>query len=73
MKTLQGKKSAWIVQSIADVMAAIENDSNSGWCIKCGANADGIEPDASKYACADCGARQVYGAEQLMLMGLCHE
>ena len=38
-----------------------------GFCVKCGADADGCEPDAERYRCEECGARAVYGAEQLML------
>ena len=73
MKTLQGRKSTWTVPSILDVTQACENDNATGWCVKCGAQADGIEPDARKYECESCGERQVYGCEELMLMGLCHE
>ena len=29
---------------------------------------DSVEPDAEKYKCDDCGARAVYGAEQLLLI-----
>ena len=40
---------------------------NPGFCIACGEEADGCEPDAEKYKCECCGKRAVYGAEQLML------
>lgn len=39
---------------------------NPGICIACGADADGCEPDAERYRCEACGARAVYGAEQLL-------
>lgn len=43
---------------------------NPGFCVACGEEADGCEPDARKYKCEHCGERQVYGAEELlMLMG----
>ena len=40
---------------------------NPGFCIKCGADAEGVEPDAEKYTCESCGAAAVYGAEQLLI------
>jgi hypothetical protein len=41
---------------------------NPGFCVACGAENDGCEPDAEKYPCEICGENQVYGAEQLLLM-----
>jgi hypothetical protein len=38
-----------------------------GFCIACGAEADGCEPDARGYVCEGCGAAAVYGAEELMI------
>ena len=43
---------------------------DSGFCLACGAEPDGVEPDARKHTCPKCGAAKVYGAEQLALMGL---
>lgn len=40
---------------------------NPGFCVACGADADGCEPDARGYECEECGKRSVYGAEELML------
>jgi len=45
-------------------------DSNGGFCIKCGSETYGIEPDAHEYECEECGEKGVYGAEELMMMGL---
>jgi hypothetical protein len=42
----------------------------AGFCIACGAEKDGCEPDARRYACDDCGLPAVYGAETVALMGL---
>lgn len=39
---------------------------NPGFCVACGEEADGCEPDAERYECECCGKRAVYGAEQLM-------
>jgi hypothetical protein len=50
------------------VLAAVEADDNSGFCIGCGAEVCGVEPDARKYECESCGALKVYGAEELLMM-----
>ena len=41
---------------------------NPGICISCGADADGCEPDARNYECESCGQKQVFGAEEILLM-----
>jgi predicted RNA-binding Zn-ribbon protein involved in translation (DUF1610 family) len=43
---------------------------NGGFCTSCGAEVYGIEPDAREYSCEVCGKPTVYGAEELILMGL---
>ena len=40
---------------------------NPGFCTACGADAEGVEPDARGYECEECGAHAVYGAEELLL------
>lgn len=45
-------------------------DSDSGFCTACGAMQDSCEPDARKYHCDECGANEVFGAEELILMRL---
>jgi hypothetical protein len=39
---------------------------NPGFCIACGEEADGCEPDARRYKCEACGERAVYGADELL-------
>lgn len=41
-----------------------------GFCVACGEGADNCEPDARRYKCESCGALEVYGAEELLVMGL---
>jgi predicted RNA-binding Zn-ribbon protein involved in translation (DUF1610 family) len=41
--------------------------ANPGICIACGEETDGCEPDARNYLCDNCGERQVFGAEELLL------
>ena len=52
------------------VTAAVEESmcglDNPGFCIACGEDAEGVEPDARKYECECCGKRAVYGAEELL-------
>ena len=56
------------------IMEAVEDShsslANPGFCVACGEGADGCEPDARNYKCESCGARQVFGAEW-MLMEMC--
>jgi hypothetical protein len=40
-----------------------------GKCRACGAKTDGVEPDARRYRCSACGAHEVYGIEELLVMG----
>lgn len=42
---------------------------NPGFCLACGEEVDGVEPDARGYECEVCGERKVYGAEEVLLMG----
>ena len=58
--------------TLTRVMEAINEDEYPGLCIRCGADTSGVEPDAERYPCDECGAEAVYGAEQLILCGLYH-
>ncbi len=37
-----------------------------GLCVACGEQAYNVEPDAREYPCYHCGARKVYGAQELL-------
>lgn len=54
------------------LLAAIEryrsSTDNPGFCLACGYEQDGCEPDARNYECEECGERQVFGAEEVLLM-----
>lgn len=41
-----------------------------GWCLTCGEEVDGVEPDARKYTCEACEKPTVYGIEELLMMDL---
>ena len=53
------------------VLEAVERHrttlDNPGFCIRCGADAEGVEPDARRCECECCGEPGVYGAEELLL------
>ena len=42
---------------------------NPGFCIFCGEEVEGVEPDAQEYHCECCGEPGVYGAEELLIRG----
>ena len=56
-----------------ELMSAVEESTfglaNIGFCTDCGNSQDGCEPDARNYECESCGANQVYGAMELLIMG----
>ena len=39
-----------------------------GFCLICGLEHGGCEPDARNYKCESCGAEQVFGADELLLV-----
>lgn len=53
---------------LEQIQEAMENQS--GFCIECGAERDGCEPDARNYPCDECGKNKVFGAEELAMMGM---
>jgi len=60
----------------ARVTSAVEREmtslDNPGFCLACGEEAMGVEPDARKYECEYCGAHEVYGASELLIGGMYH-
>ena len=48
------------------VMEAVQEDEMIGFCLDCGHEQDCVEPDARGYTCDYCGAKRVYGAEELL-------
>jgi hypothetical protein len=40
---------------------------NPGFCLICGNEAEGVEPDTRNYVCDSCGAPQVFGADELLI------
>jgi len=56
------------------VMNAAEREmfgtDNPGFCRSCGEEQEGCEPDARNYECEVCGKREVFGAAELLIMGV---
>jgi len=51
-------------------IAAMTNSSGClGYCLDCETEHSEVEPDAERYKCECCEASEVYGAEQIVLMG----
>ena len=49
------------------LIAACESDEYMGFCVACGEEAYGVEPDARRYECESCGEKKVFGAEELLI------
>ena len=56
------------VLELKAVLVACEDGRYKGFCVACGQEKDGVEPDAREYVCDGCDAHQVCGAEELILM-----
>ncbi len=52
------------------LIESAQEDGTCGFCISCGAERLCVEPDAEEYECENCGGPFVYGAEQIILIGL---
>jgi hypothetical protein len=53
--------------TLEQVLEAVESGNNLGFCLACGGEAYGVEPDAQRYTCEACGEPKVYGAEELLI------
>jgi predicted RNA-binding Zn-ribbon protein involved in translation (DUF1610 family) len=54
-----------VAEAVARSMTSLDSP---GFCTSCGAEAEGVEPDARRYSCEECGQCSVYGAEELLIM-----
>jgi hypothetical protein len=54
-------------EEMKDIMFGI---NSLGWCLTCGEEVDGVEPDARRYLCEACDNKTVYGYEELLIMDL---
>jgi hypothetical protein len=54
-----------VVEAVERRMTTLDDP---GFCIACGNEQGGCEPDARRYKCEACGEHAVYGADELLLM-----
>ena len=54
------------------VRDSLYDTSNPGFCIACGDDVEGVEPDAHQYKCECCDKNTVYGAEELLILEMYH-
>ena len=59
-----------VEEAVKEQMFGLENP---GFCLSCGADHDGCEPDARNYECYECGEHKVYGAAEVLAMGAFHD
>jgi hypothetical protein len=52
---------------VNEILECGEEDDNIGICMNCGAEHDGVEPDAEGYPCDECGETTVVGFQNLVL------
>lgn len=55
---------------VLDNMQEMNELDTTGFCLACGADAPGVEPDARRYVCEACGQPKVFGLEELAIIGL---
>ena len=55
--------------SAEEIAGAITDREYLGLCRACGSVAEGVEPDACGYQCHACERWEVYGLEELLIMG----
>jgi len=56
------------VDVVAKALELAEWDEFMGICAACGSEVEGVEGDAHNLTCEECGAPQVYGVEEAVLM-----
>jgi len=64
MKIHPSLTQARILEAVHRRMSTLDNP---GFCIACGEEIEGVEPDAREYECESCGEPAVYGADELMM------
>jgi hypothetical protein len=52
--------------TLDQVLHVLKSGDNLRFCLACGAEAYGVEPDTRRHTCEACGVPQVYGAEELL-------
>jgi len=68
MNVSESEVYAFAESHVDEILQVMESPSGryEGFCLACGVTILGIEPDVENGLCESCGARAVYGAEELM-------
>lgn len=53
-----------VIEAVEDSQTSLDNP---GFCLECGEEAYGVEPDAREYECEVCGVNSVFGAEEILI------
>ncbi len=53
-----------VIEAVEDAQTSL---GNPGFCITCGEDTSGVEPDAREYKCEVCGSNSVFGAEEILI------
>jgi hypothetical protein len=61
-------REAVTLDRVMEALGEFGNGEQVGFCLGCGAEASGVEPDAREYECEECGQSKVYGVEELLFM-----
>lgn len=57
------------IEQVTDaVERSMTGTDNPGFCMSCGIEQDGVEPDARHYHCDSCQSDMVFGAEEVLLL-----
>ena len=65
--TIRDWATAAILPTVDRLLEAVKTDENLGFCLSCGDEDRGVEPDARRYKCKQCGELRVYGAQELLI------
>ena len=65
MSKTRTKETVW--PEMGEVLQALGEDEQVGWCLSCGEERYGTEPDATNYPCESCGLHRVQGVEIVLM------
>lgn len=65
----KAKSGKMLIKPSIELAQELDGDG-LGFCLNCGAQDQFAEPDMTKGTCDCCGEAKVYGASELILMGL---
>jgi hypothetical protein len=51
-------------------IVALADEIGVGFCLSCGVQADGCDPDTRNAPCEACGKPMVFGLEEVLISGL---